>query len=257
MRPSWTTTNGLFNRLANPPTACGMSARIGDQTPPSMALLDHQFCYLDCSLDQQCLAATNHMEQHELCSCRLLESSALACLVTLLRSLWAGLERSPGVLLLTSLMGVALLSPRPETKSERTHCMDVPLAYKTLSGFHIGKWFHSARRTTGLKRNWCRSRRPIFLHNNVTRWTSKYFRDWFMYPSLHEQSYWRVQTKEQQRSTSIQKKRPWVMNGVMNGVTKWESRMESQNENQVRREIPESWIPGEHHAICSFTDAAL
>jgi hypothetical protein len=75
----------------------------------------------------------------------------------------------------------------PETKSARTHRSDVPLAYKTLSGLHIGKWFHRARRAAGFARDWRRSHRLIFLRPNGTKWTSRYFRDRFLYPSLHEQ----------------------------------------------------------------------
>lgn len=174
--------------------ASGMSARIGDQTRPSLALLDRHIRALDRALDHRYLSATTHMERLEL---------ALAGLANLL--LWLGWLRSSEAFglawsdlhviepcdsaIVDLPEGCGLVSCRlgPETKSARTHRADVPLAYKTLSGFHIGKWFHRARHTTGLDGDWRRSSRPIFLRNTGSRWTSKYFRDRFLYPSLHAQ----------------------------------------------------------------------
>jgi hypothetical protein len=82
-----------------------------------------------------------------------------------------------------------LLSCRlgPETKSARNHRSDVPLAYKTLSGLHPGKWFHRARRAAGLGPDWRRSDRPIFVRPHGSTWTSRFFRERFLYPSLHAQ----------------------------------------------------------------------
>ncbi len=60
-------------------------------------------------------------------------------------------------------------------------------AYKTLSGYHLGKWFHRARTAAGLGANWRHSSECILSHADGTPWTSRYFRKKFLYPSLHHQ----------------------------------------------------------------------
>jgi hypothetical protein len=63
----------------------------------------------------------------------------------------------------------------------------VPMAYKLLSGHHLGKWFHRARRASGLAANWNRCTRLIFVTQDGTPWTSKFFCRRYLYPSLHRQ----------------------------------------------------------------------
>jgi hypothetical protein len=183
-------TDGLGYTLL----ASGMCAWIGDQTRPSMALLDRHIRHLDRSLDQRYLGATNQLEKSEL---------AQAGLANLLLWLgWLGSSKAFGLTwadlrvieprdsaTVDLPVGCGLVSCRlaPETKSARTHQCDVPLAYKTLSGLHIGKWFHCTRRTAGFDGNWRQSTRPIFLRPNGSKWTSRFFRDGFLYPLLHEQ----------------------------------------------------------------------
>jgi hypothetical protein len=159
-----------------------------------MALLDSHIRSLDRSLDQQYLSASTLLRRADL---------ALAGFLNLL--FWLGWLRSSESFGFTwSDMcviepcdsatidlpaGCGLVSCRlgPETKSARTHHSDVPMAYKTLSGLHIGKWFHRARRAAGLGPQWRASLWPIFLRPTGTLWTSRYFREHFLYPSLYEQ----------------------------------------------------------------------
>lgn len=183
-------TDGLAYTLH----ATGMGTRIGNQTRPSVALLDRHVRHLDHTLDQQYLASTSLLTRYAL---------ALAGLANLL--LWLGWLRSSECFGLTWSdfrviepcdsatvdlpLGCGLLSCRlgPETKSARTHRSDVPLAYKTLSGFHPGKWFHRARRAAGIGPQWRQSPRCLFLRPSGAQWTSRFFRERFLYPSLHAQ----------------------------------------------------------------------
>ena len=75
----------------------------------------------------------------------------------------------------------------PETKSSRSNKADVVCAYKTLSNFNLGRWFHRIRRLVGLGRDWTRDHRYIFCHADGTPWTSKYFREVYLYPALQAQ----------------------------------------------------------------------
>jgi hypothetical protein len=165
-------TNGLAYTLH----ATGMGAWIGNQTHPSMVLLDCHMGFMDHSLDQKYLAATTLLHHKEL---------DLAGFSNLLFWLgWLRSSKSFGLAWLDMRLieprdsatvdlpaGCGLISCRlgPETKSAWTHQLDVPLAYKTLSGLHIGKWFHRARQTAGLGPHWYESDHPIFLHHNGTK----------------------------------------------------------------------------------------
>ncbi len=169
-----------------------MRARVGDETHPSVALLDCHVRELDQELNRSYLASTSNLERREL---------ALAGLANLF--LWLGWLRSSECWDLTweDLMviepadsatvdlptGCGMVSGRlaPETKSARSHRPDVPMAYKSLSGFHLGKWFHRARAASGLGANWHLSTARVFTQTDGTPWTSKFFRGRFLYPSLH------------------------------------------------------------------------
>jgi hypothetical protein len=183
-------TDGLGYTLYS----AGMRARVGDESHPSVALLDCHIRALDQELNRSYLASTSPLERREL---------ALAGLANLF--LWLGWLRSsecwelswadllviePADSATVDLpTGCGMVSGRlaPETKSARSHRPDVPMAYKSLSGLHLGKWFHRARAASGLGANWPQSTARIFIQNDGTPWTSKFFRHRFLYPSLHRQ----------------------------------------------------------------------
>jgi hypothetical protein len=183
-------TDGLGYTLYS----AGMRARVGDQSHPSLALLDCHVRSLDLELNRAYLETHRPAVRHQL---------ALAGLANL--ALWLGWLRSSETFGLTwaDLVviepedsgtvdlppGCGMVSCRlaPETKSARSHRPDVPMAYKSLSGYHIGKWFHRARHSSGLGANWGQCTSPIFVTQAGTPWTSKFFRRKYLYPSLHRQ----------------------------------------------------------------------
>ena len=65
--------------------------------------------------------------------------------------------------------------------------MDLPLAYQTLSGYCLGKWFHRARRSSGIGADYQDCTARVFIHPSGTPWTSYYYRHEFLYPSLRRQ----------------------------------------------------------------------
>jgi hypothetical protein len=169
--------------------ATGMSARIGDQPSPSTALLLRHVQTLDAELEARYQAATDPLLRREL-------ARAGLCNLTL----WLGWLRStenfsldfdditaipPEDALTHDLpLGVGAIcgSLQPETKSNRNARADMVLAWRTISGLCVGTWYAERLCTafplqTG----------PLFCHLDGTRWTSKYFRETFLYPSLRRQ----------------------------------------------------------------------
>jgi hypothetical protein len=60
------------------------------------------------------------------------------------------------------------------------------VAYETLLGYQIGKWFHLAP-SSGIVVPWFVNNAPIFYHPDSAPWTFLYFWTTFLYPSLHTQ----------------------------------------------------------------------
>jgi hypothetical protein len=174
--------------------AGGMSSRIGDEARPSVALLDCHVRALDQDLDGRYRAARRPRERRKV---------ALAGLANL--TLWLGWLRSSEVFGLHwgdfSVLepcngpqedlpfgcGAVTLRLAPETKSSRTKRADVCVAYETLSGYHIGKWFHRARVATGVGPDWTANTTRVFIAADGSPWTSLHFRQHFLYPSLRAQ----------------------------------------------------------------------
>lgn len=171
----------------------GMRARIGDEARPSIALLDRHVRALDAELRLQYRTAADPGRQRAL---------ALAGLANL--ALWLGWFRSGECLSLSwsdvfalepalgpqmdlpTGCGVVLFRLSPETKSDRSRRVDVLVAYRTMSGYNIGLWFHRARRTSGHTIESAQSSSDIiFSHVDGSPWTSAYFRKTYLYPCLH------------------------------------------------------------------------
>jgi hypothetical protein len=56
-----------------------------------------------------------------------------------------------------------------------------------LSGYHLGKWFHRARRSCNIGANYEDNADRVFTHSSGTPWTSHFYRHEFLYPSLKRQ----------------------------------------------------------------------
>ena len=83
--------------------------------------------------------------------------------------------------------GVVGVRLGPETKSSRTKAVDMFLAYQCFSGYHLGKWFHRARRRCGIGADYKECASRVFTHPAGTPWTSHFYRHSFLYPSLTQQ----------------------------------------------------------------------
>jgi hypothetical protein len=61
------------------------------------------------------------------------------------------------------------------------------MAFQTLSGYCLGRWFHRLRRACGLGRDWRFNPWLVFIHGDGSPWTSLCFRRTYLYPSLETQ----------------------------------------------------------------------
>jgi hypothetical protein len=169
----------------------GMMARIGDDSKPSVALLDSQVRAFDAALNDSFLQARSSSGRREY---------ALAGLANL--TLWLGWLRTsecfgiawPDCTLLHPDQGpeqdlppgCGMVSFRlaPETKSDRVRRPDVVVAYQTTSGLHIGKWVYRAR--VHARRHIGLAHPLIFAHHDGSPWSSRYFRKAHLYPFLYQ-----------------------------------------------------------------------
>jgi hypothetical protein len=171
------------NSLGSSLFASGIAARIGDDVTPLVALLDRHIRFLTAELDERYLSAKKPKARR---------TAALSGLATLL--LWLGWLRSsetfnlrwsdfhvvePGdgpTVDLPLSCGVVGVRLGPETKSSRTKAVDLPMAYQTLSGYHLGKWFHRACRSSDIGADYQNSTSRVSTHPVGTRWKSYYYR---------------------------------------------------------------------------------
>jgi hypothetical protein len=174
--------------------ATGMSSRLGNEARPSVALLDRHVRWLNHDLDLRFRQAISPAIKQEL---------ARAALANLL--LWLGWLRSSETFSLSwrDLIvvepsdgpsvdlppgcGVILLRLQPETKASRDRRSDVVIAYRTLSGYSFGSWFHRLRRLLRFNTDWAHDSRLLFPMGSGEPWTSLYFRETYLYPALTTQ----------------------------------------------------------------------
>ena len=170
--------------------ATGLSARMGTSVAPSKALLSRHVHALDTFLETAFQAAPRPLRLE----------LALAALANLF--FWLGWLRTSEAFGLSWKdvevlhpanaaeqdlpANVGLLSLRllPETKSSRTHRPDVIIAYRSASGLCPGRWFHRAH---ALRPSTARPASLLFRHSDGSPWSSLYFRQRFLYPSLRRQ----------------------------------------------------------------------
>lgn len=181
-RPTDSATFALF--------AKGLASRTGTESKPSKALLLRQVASLDQFLHHRFSQETDPEQLREL---------SLAGLFNLV--LWLGwLRSSEGLGLrwgdlditlpsngpqldLPTNVGAVRLRLRPETKSNRSSRADMILAYRSASGLQLGKWAQRALQwsSPGYLSE------AVFQHPDKAPWTSAYFREHYLYPSLHRQ----------------------------------------------------------------------
>jgi hypothetical protein len=169
--------------------ATGLGTRLGHESVPSVALLDRHIRFLDAELDRLFRASRTNAERREF---------ALAGFFTLilwlawLRSMeaislqWHDVTviapRDGGRVDLPVGIGAVLLRLLPETKTSRTLRADVVCAYETLSGYQLGRWATRAHVYA-----YEGDRSSIFQHQDGSLWTSRYYRERYLYPSLRTQ----------------------------------------------------------------------
>jgi hypothetical protein len=170
--------------------ATGLGTRLGEESAPSMALLDRHVRFLESDLDCRFLAARTPDALREF---------SLAGLANLL--FWLAWVRSTegfslswsditvvapqdgATLDLMDNVGAVLLTLLPETKSSRSRRADIVVAYTTFSGFSLGRWVTRAR-----VHAYAGQGSKVFTHSpGGAQWTSRYFRERYLYPSLRTQ----------------------------------------------------------------------
>jgi hypothetical protein len=175
--------------------AGGMSSRSGTTAKPSMALLDRHVRWLDADLDRRYRLATTPLARLELARAGLLNLvlwlgwlRSAEAFNTTLDSTIVILPRDGPTVDLPKNIGLLLLQLLPETKSSRSITADVVIAFSTVSGYHPGLWYRRMAAALGLTLRDCREdSRYLFCTPTGTKWTSKYFRDTYLYPALEAQ----------------------------------------------------------------------
>ena len=166
----------------------GLRSRIGDNPKPSFALLHRQVVWFDNYFRQ---AARN---SDTVADRVYWTRAAVANLL-----FWLGWLRSQEVfdLVWSQVVvippshgprhdlprgcGAIMVTLAPETKSNRVSAADVAIACRTYTGFGLGPL---VLRLAALDNRQPVDHRPIFRTLDGQRWTSRYFRDEFLYPLL-------------------------------------------------------------------------
>ena len=170
----------------------GMSTRLGSDTRPSRPLLRRHLVKLEASLNQRYCSASTPAATREFAK------AGLALLLLYLGWLrsgeafstkwfdWAVTEpRDYATLDLPRNVGCVSLRLLQETKSDRTKAADVIMAYTTVSGLSIGKWWHRLLRSLHLTKSIAADLpNLVFVHDNGSPWTSSYYRTTYIYPLL-------------------------------------------------------------------------
>lgn len=169
--------------------ASGFATRIGQESTPSVALLDRHVRKIDADLTSRFWAARTRAARRELSKAGLLNTLLWLAWLRSMEAFslkWADVQviepaDGPSVDLPKGI-GAVLLQLLPETKSSRTKKADVVCAYKTMSGYTLGRWISRAR---------CYSKASdselLFCHPNGRAWDSLYFRETYLYPGLRSQ----------------------------------------------------------------------
>ena len=171
----------------------GLRSRMGDNPNPSQALQHRQIAALDehfrhqfrlaSSIERKCYWARAGIAN--LCLwlgwLRSAETFALR---------WADISivdpRNAASADLPVGTGCVQLKLSPETKSNRNQAADVVIAYHSFTGLGLGPWLKRLRRELDAPLNWGEDHRLLFSHSDGRPWDSRYYRQHFLYPGLHQ-----------------------------------------------------------------------
>jgi hypothetical protein len=174
----------------------GMSRRLGDESNPSVALLDQHVRFLNDMLEQRFHAAHDPRIKTEIAR------AALANLVAWLAWLraqelfslcWCDLTiTAPAdgeTLDLPRGIGAVQLRLSAQTKTDRTRKADVIIAYTTKSGHSPGLWLQRLQRGIGRAQGQTTEgdTTAVFCYQDGQQWSSKFFRTTYLIPSLQVQ----------------------------------------------------------------------
>jgi hypothetical protein len=172
----------------------GMSALVGNETRPSVPLLDRHVRYMDQVFDCRYGTATSRVAR---CLWSLVGLANLVFWLGWLRSSetfglrWCDFQvvspHDGPVHDLPYGLGALLLRLQPETKSNPLSIADVAIAIETRSGFQIGRWFYRAQRHGLGGLDGATNLSHAFTQDGDLPWTSAYFRQTFLYTLLHQQ----------------------------------------------------------------------
>jgi hypothetical protein len=86
------------------------------------------------------------------------------------------------------MFGLIELRLLKATKTMQTQSANMLHAYKSSSGLSLGFWLSTLSDDLGMApSDWSSSNTFLFVHENGRTWTSRFFRETFLIPSLHEQ----------------------------------------------------------------------
>jgi hypothetical protein len=171
--------------------ATGLSAHIGDESLPATPILLRHVLSLNQHLDKCFLLATSPAIKQELATAGLLNCG-----------LWLSWAR-PGELLSLPFSSVSFIPPHAhataelppncgallflfslETKTSRRVQASIVIASTSGSGLPVGLWFQRLCHSLRFGSDWQSSGRLVFSHPDGSGWTSKFFRQSFLYPHL-------------------------------------------------------------------------
>ena len=85
-------------------------------------------------------------------------------------------------------VGVVEMRLLEATKSARSKTADMVLVYKSNSGLSLGFWVTTLAAELQLEpRDWPSRTALVFVHETGRAWSSRFFRETYLIPSLHEQ----------------------------------------------------------------------
>lgn len=173
----------------------GMKNRLGTEAKPSVALMDRHARHLDMSLRLRFKMAPTRLVKLELARAGFANIMAwLAWLRAqeLFSARWCDISLTrPGdgaAHDLPPAIGVVGLRLLDQTKSDRSKTADVVVAHTTASGMSPGFWLEELMSLSDITVEELEGNTGhIFQHLDGSRWTSRYYRETILWPSLHEQ----------------------------------------------------------------------